>query len=127
MYGEESHRPRILSAIRARAVPLDDDQLSAVTGIQPRQAVNQICRRLATEAVISRGIGAGGKLVSCIAQPTDDEPQAVDGPLIALGALATVGPTAADVERRRRAVKRLGMWHRRCGPGVRGSSGRLRA
>lgn len=47
MRDEETHRERLLSAIRTRVMPLDDDQSSAVTGIKPRQTVDQICRRSA--------------------------------------------------------------------------------
>jgi hypothetical protein len=99
MRDEETHRDRILSAIRTRTVPLDDDQLSAVTGIRPRQTVNQICRRLAAEGMIGRGMGADGKLVSWIAQPVGGEPQALGEPVIASGVLgesATGGPALPE-------------------------------
>ncbi len=50
-----THAERILRFLAARpGTWLDDDQLSAALGIQPRQAVNQVCRRLAADGRIAR-------------------------------------------------------------------------
>ncbi|WP_432940168.1 hypothetical protein ACQPXM_31065 [Kribbella sp. CA-253562] len=78
----QTNQERILTALHGRTIPLNDDELSAVTGVKPRQAVNQICRALAEAGVIARGVGAGGKLVNWIAQPVAEtalsaEPEAV--------------------------------------------------
>ena len=39
--------------------PLDDDELSTLTSILPRQQVNQICRRLRAKGILSRELGPG--------------------------------------------------------------------
>lgn len=57
---------RILRALRASSVPLDDDELARRCGIQPRQQVNQICRRLEMEGALTRTVGPSGKLVNVI-------------------------------------------------------------
>ncbi|MEO5981872.1 MAG: helix-turn-helix domain-containing protein [Pedococcus sp.] len=57
---------RILAALRASTVPLDDDELSRRCGILPRQSVNQICRRLEAEGALTRTFGSGDKLVNSI-------------------------------------------------------------
>jgi hypothetical protein len=49
---------------------LDDDQLSARSGIRPRQQVNQICNRLAERGLITRDIGPNGKIVNQPAAPS---------------------------------------------------------
>jgi hypothetical protein len=47
---------------------LDDDELSSMTGILPRQQVNQICRRLATAGIVLRA-KRRGKTVNFIVDP----------------------------------------------------------
>ena len=54
---------RILGQLDAEDIPLDDDELAARLGVV-RQAVNQACRRLATEGRIRRGPSGGGKIVN---------------------------------------------------------------
>ena len=49
-----THADRILSALRRYPQGLDDDELSSLLGITPRQAVNQVCRRLAAAGLIRR-------------------------------------------------------------------------
>ncbi|MFI5833632.1 hypothetical protein ACIA5A_08130 [Micromonospora sp. NPDC051300] len=49
--------------IRARA-PLDDDELARRLGVQPRQTINQACRRLEQDHRLRRYIGVGGKMVN---------------------------------------------------------------
>lgn len=50
-----THAERIFNFLAARpGTWFDDDQLSAALRIQPRQAVNQVCRRLAAEGRIAR-------------------------------------------------------------------------
>jgi hypothetical protein len=57
-------RQRILTALVRRPEGLDDDELSLATGVRPRQQVNRICRRLASEGIVLRGIGLRGKIVN---------------------------------------------------------------
>lgn len=52
---------RIL-ALLARQPGLDDDEISRITGIRPRQQVNQICRRLAGQKRLVRRPAASGKI-----------------------------------------------------------------
>lgn len=60
----DSHRERVIAAIRVSSLPLDDDQLAARTGISPRQAVNQICRALERAGMVRRRPGPDGKIVN---------------------------------------------------------------
>ena len=60
----DSHRERVMAAIRVSSQPLDDDQLAARTGISPRQAVNQICRALERAGMVRRRPGPDGKIVN---------------------------------------------------------------
>ena len=43
---------------------LDDDEISRMTGVKPRQQVNQICRRLADRRELTRVPGPQSKLVN---------------------------------------------------------------
>jgi len=45
---------------------LDDDQLARQSGIQPRQQVNQICRRLEGLGTLHRKRGPEGKIVNIL-------------------------------------------------------------
>lgn len=57
-----TQRDRILAALAAHG-PLDDDRLSELAGVRPRQAVNRICRELARDGTLERGpLEAGGKI-----------------------------------------------------------------
>ena len=56
---------RIIAALR-NSPGLDDDELSSMTGIRPRQQVNQICRRLEAGGVVFRGKSADGKIVNVL-------------------------------------------------------------
>lgn len=53
----------ILELLR-RQPGLDDDQISELTGIKPRQQVNQICRRLENQGMLRRCTGVTGKIVN---------------------------------------------------------------
>ena len=53
----------ILELLR-RQPGLDDDQISELTGIKPRQQVNQICRRLENQGMLGRRTGVTGKIVN---------------------------------------------------------------
>lgn len=70
-----THRQRILEELRISSRPLDDDLLSVRTGITPRQTVNQVCRRLASEGLVRRETGPDGKLVNAlVANACSDSP-----------------------------------------------------
>ncbi len=60
----DAHRVRLLRAIRTSDHLLDDDELSQRAGIKPRQAVNQVLRRLEREGVVRRRPGPSGKIVT---------------------------------------------------------------
>jgi hypothetical protein len=81
-----SNRERVLAVLRVSSVPLDDDQLSARAGVQPRQTVNMVCRRLEREGVLKRYVGVDGKIVNELAAlatnaaPGDE--QHVDDPVV---------------------------------------------
>jgi hypothetical protein len=60
----DSHRDRVMAAIRISSQPLDDDQLAARTGISPRQSVNQVCQALERAGMVRRRPGPDGKIVN---------------------------------------------------------------
>lgn len=60
------HRTNIVPALRLSSHPLDDDELAARLKIEPRQTVNQICRRMRDEGVLDRVAGPNGKLVNVL-------------------------------------------------------------
>lgn len=79
--GAVSNRERVLDFIAAFP-GRDDDEIAGALKITPRQAVNQICRRLCLEGIVRRERGPRGKLVNhCtgdqpkIAQRTADPPK----------------------------------------------------
>ena len=61
-----THRESILRALRVAGRPLDDDELARMTGIAPRQTVNQVCRGLVVEGLLERCSGPDGKLVNSL-------------------------------------------------------------
>ncbi|MFG2054182.1 hypothetical protein ACGFI9_09125 [Micromonospora sp. NPDC048930] len=44
--------------------PLDDDELARLLDVQPRQTINQVCRRLEQSRRLRRYIGPDGKIVN---------------------------------------------------------------
>lgn len=54
---------RVLEAIK-RNTGRDDDELSVMLSIRPRQQVNQICHKLEKQGQIVREIGRNGKIVN---------------------------------------------------------------
>ncbi len=56
-------REQLLAAIR-RWPGLDDDELSRLTEITPRQQVNQLARKLVADGSVRRRPGLDGKLVN---------------------------------------------------------------
>ena len=63
--GEETmtNEERIVEALR-RQPGLDDDELSRLTHVSPRQQVNQICRRLESRGELLRERGPRGKIIN---------------------------------------------------------------
>lgn len=59
----QTNEERIVALLRLRP-GLDDDEISQSTGIEPRQQVNQICRRLERRGVLMRTVGPRGKIVN---------------------------------------------------------------
>ena len=59
-----TNRQRILTALSRRPAGLDDDELATASGVQPRQQVNRICRRLAADGILLRDVGLRGKIVN---------------------------------------------------------------
>lgn len=57
----------IITALRTSDRPLDDEQLAAVLGVEPRE-VHRQCRRLAFQGVIIRESGPNGKIVNHLDQ-----------------------------------------------------------
>ena len=61
----ETNEERIV-AFLLRRPGIDDDEISQLTGITPRQQVNQICRRLESRGVLLRSPGPRGKIVNAL-------------------------------------------------------------
>ncbi|WOS62038.1 hypothetical protein [Sinorhizobium fredii] len=79
---------RIIELLRERA-GLDDDEIAKALGIEPRQTVNQICRRLAASGVLRRERGNNGKIVNVLDAA---------GRVLPSGAAPPVRPQARGVE-----------------------------
>ncbi len=61
--GKMTNAERLIAVLRTRP-GLDDDELSAASGVRPRQAVNAECRHLERRGIVRRTIGARGKIVN---------------------------------------------------------------
>lgn len=62
-----THAQRIIALLSERS-GLDDDEIARALSIDPRQTVNQICRRLAASGLLRRGRGSSGKIVNSIGE-----------------------------------------------------------
>lgn len=60
-----TNEDRIVETLK-RWPRLDDDQLADQAGVQPRQQVNQICRRLQDRGELRRTLGPDGKIVNML-------------------------------------------------------------
>jgi hypothetical protein len=101
----DSHRERVMAAIRVSARPLDDDQLATRTGISPRQTVNQICRALERAGMVRRRLGSDGKIVNEWLGNQDREPGSIPRPAgAAVPGTGAGAPADAGVTRNSRAV-----------------------
>jgi hypothetical protein len=101
----DSHRERVIAAIRVSAGPLDDDQVATRTGISPRQTVNQICRALEHTGMVRRRPGPDGKIVNEWLGNQGGEPRSI--PSLAGAAVPGTGadaPADVGVTRSARAV-----------------------
>lgn len=58
-----TNEQKIIALLQEHA-GLDDDEISRIAGISPRQQVNQICRRLEAAGTLRRGPGPRGKIVN---------------------------------------------------------------
>lgn len=55
---------RVLEELRRCGTALDDDELVRRLGINPRQTINQVCRRLELAGRLRRYVGSAGKIVN---------------------------------------------------------------
>jgi hypothetical protein len=65
---------RVLEELRRSRLALDDDQLAKRLGVSPRQAINQVCRKLESEGRLRRYVGADGKIVNELLHTDDAVP-----------------------------------------------------
>jgi hypothetical protein len=80
---------QVLAAIQRSRLSLDDDQIASAVAMN-RHYVNQICRQLAREGLISRSLGPNTKLVNMIDTQGDQLP----------GTTGTAQPVAVSPHRR---------------------------
>ena len=74
---DPTHAQRIMQALAAANHPLNDDELSQRLKIQPRQTVNQACRRLEQQGLLLRRTGPDGKIVNIPRTQPSEVPAAV--------------------------------------------------
>ena len=73
-----TNKEEIFDLISGHPEGLDDDDIAELTGIQPRQQVQQLCNQLADSKRIRRqSVGKAGKRRKIHNFPTSDAPQAV--------------------------------------------------
>lgn len=101
----DSHRDRVIEAIRVSSRPLDDDQLAARSGISPRQTVNQVCRALERAGMVRRRPGPDGKIVNEWLGNENRDPAGITGPAgAAVPGTGTAAPAGRDGTPSARAV-----------------------
>lgn len=59
---------RILDLLRKTSRPLDDDEIARRLSVEPRQSVNQACRRLVAVGALRRVTGPDRKIVNLLAE-----------------------------------------------------------
>jgi hypothetical protein len=69
-----THAHRIIELL-TRTPGLNDDEIAKVLGIEPRQTVNQICRRLAAIGQLRRERAPSGKIVNVIGEGSKPAPR----------------------------------------------------
>ncbi len=65
MMTRDTHAARIM-ALLASSPGLNDDEIARELSIEPRQTVNQVCRRLAARGVLVRTTGGAGKIINTL-------------------------------------------------------------
>lgn len=55
---------RVVQELLRTRTPLDDDELARRLDVQPRQTINQVCRRLEQSRRLRRYVGPAGKIVN---------------------------------------------------------------
>ncbi|MER6590370.1 hypothetical protein ABT214_00575 [Micromonospora purpureochromogenes] len=55
---------RVVQELLRARTPLDDDELARRLDVQPRQTINQVCRRLEQSRRLRRYVGPAGKIVN---------------------------------------------------------------
>ena len=90
---DPTHAQRILRALAAANHPINDDELSQRLRIQPRQTVNQICRKLEKQGLLLRQAGPDGKIVNVLRAESPSAPMAAT-----VHGEAPSGTTTAQVE-----------------------------
>lgn len=113
----DSHRERVVAAIRISSQPLDDDQVAVRAGISPRQTVNQICRALERAGMVRRRPGPDGKIVNEWLGDQDREPGSnpgevseafpVTGALASAGTVQNAGAVPAGDSAEQRGAERV--------------------
>jgi hypothetical protein len=94
----ETWANRILGALRASMVPLDDDQLAARLGASRRQTINQVCRHLQDQGILRRQAGPDGKIVNVLLSDSMPSCRPPTSPTPAGPAGSALMPTASDVK-----------------------------
>lgn len=61
---EETIAVRVLEELRRCGTALDDDELARRLKVNPRQTINQVCRRLERAGRLRRHVGTAGKIVN---------------------------------------------------------------
>jgi hypothetical protein len=84
----DSNTNRLVETLR-RFPGLDDDQLARQAGIEPRQTVNQICRRLEKTGQLTRRAGPDGKIINRLVEAFQPAPLETHAP-------ATTTPVPAN-------------------------------
>lgn len=95
-----SNREAVIDVLRHAAQPLNDDEIARRARIQPRQTVNQVCRVLAAEGVITRTVGSDGRIENALRDGVAH--RSTDGSMQVL-APAEIAPLPGDSREQRDA------------------------
>jgi hypothetical protein len=101
---------RVLDELRRCRLALDDDELAYRLGVNPRQAINQVCRRLERAGRLRRYVGSGGKIVNDLRRGDDCVSSAANGAdrtRDVVGPLDDGGLSAAGDSREQRHAERV--------------------
>jgi len=92
---------RIIETLR-RSPGLDDDELSRIADVRPRQQVNQICRYLESKGVVERVRGEKGKIVNLLVGQSRAAPSTSQSKTQVVAHLASSAPEPARLAARAR-------------------------